>query len=236
MEELPRERPVMERGSGVVSPDVVQRQQCLLKELYAQRSAWRKVLPPFRPPTHKETRIMLSELNGVDSLQGAKILMLDDTSQLLLKFLTHVTLATRRRVERIFYHGETVDQLVSKLRERLRRCPKPHLLIVDGDLNMLPSLEPADRTVHGYDVVRETADDLQSAGIPVIGFSTTEDRQEEFLAAGASGFVVKPPLAAQTEEELHAKTLAAVQEIARVYNQTAEQLRRKRDERFITQD
>ncbi|MDD4628487.1 MAG: hypothetical protein PHE68_03790 [Candidatus Peribacteraceae bacterium] len=169
--------------------------------------------------------MMLSELKGVEPLQGAKVLYLDDSSQFQLKFLTNLTLATRRRIERIYYHGESVEEIVCSIRERMKRCPSPHLLIVDGRLDMLPSLEPAPRGIDGYDVVRGLAPDLLERGIVSIGFSTTFDRREPFLRAGADGFVRKTIPAE-----------SAVEAMASKYRRALARIRCGRDREFSPQD
>ena len=226
MEQLPpRGRPVTERESCVVSPDVIQRLHCLLKELYAQRSIWRKFLQPQSPPHHDTVREMLTSMKKVESLHGAKVLCLDDTSQLNLPFFTQMTLATCRRVERIFYHGEPIDEIVHNIRERIQRCPRVHLLIADGVLNMLPSLACADHTVYGHEVLAQLSGDLQTAGIPSMGYSSTTKHRKDFMNVGADAFIRKTIPAA-----------SAVELIAHNYQIALERIRRRREERFIMED
>jgi len=170
-------------------------------------------------------RHMIDDQKGTEVLHGAKILYLDDGPQCHPEFVTRLILASRRRVERIFYHGESLGEIVAYFRERLRRCPSPHLLIADGNLEMLPSLEPADHVVHGYDVVGRLSGDLSRTGVPAIGFSSDATLRKEFRAAGADGFVRKtiPPI-------------AAVEEVAALYRRAIESLHQRRDWEFIEQD
>ncbi|MDD5103093.1 MAG: hypothetical protein PHX93_01695 [Candidatus Peribacteraceae bacterium] len=229
MEQLPyRGRPVTERDAqeSGVSPGEIQKLQSLLKELYKQRPVWRKFLPPLRPPTHKAVRMKLGELKGVEALYGAKVLYLDDTSQCYLPFLTDLTLATRRRVERIFYHGETVEQIAENFHQRLRRCPQPHLLIVDEHLEMLPSFEYAGHTEKGHKVLEQLQGDLRKAGVPPVIFSSDDCLADTAASVGAQ-FVRKniPPE-------------AAVEQMARYLqlSQMRMQTQREEEERFITTD
>lgn len=220
------ERPVREETSeSVVSPDVVRRLQSLLKELYRQRSIWRRFLPPQRPPTQKETRIRMGELTEVESLEGAKAIYLDDAWQCHLPFLTELTLATRRRVERVSYHGESIAELVAAFRERLLRCPRPHLLIADGCLEMLPSMDPADRSVRGYRVLDALQETLHQAGVPAFGYSSNPSFAEYFERAGADGFFCK-----KEDPRL------TVRHIAKEFPAAVERIRQRNEEKFIRQD
>ncbi|OIO52903.1 hypothetical protein AUJ46_06540 [Candidatus Peregrinibacteria bacterium CG1_02_54_53] len=228
MEQLPhRGRPVTEENEqeGVISPDIVKRLQSLLKEPYRQRPTWRKFLPPQRPPRHKEVRIKLSEMENLDALQGVKVLYLDDTSQFHLEFVSNLTLATRRRVERIFYHGESTVELVKMLRSRLSRCPRVHLLIADGCLELLPSMEDAGRSIRGYRVIDSLKDSLRRAGVPAIGYSSNPDFNEYFTRAGADGFICK------TENPLD-----AVRTINELYPPALAKVRQRREQEFIQTD
>lgn len=233
MESLPRERPVTGEaemnveGIDVISPEVIRRLQGLLKELNKQRPAWRQYLPPLSPPRQKVVRAKISDLKDVDSLLGAKVLYLDDGSQFYLEFLTYLTLATRRRVERIFYHGESLEELVHLFRERFRRCPQPHLLISDGVLELLPSLEPASHRLFGSDVIAHIRYDLEKAGIPSIGYSTTLSLREDFLRAGAEEFVGK-----------NIPAVAAVEQVAKYFSagQRRQQRQRREEELFLCSD
>ncbi|MDD5751431.1 MAG: hypothetical protein PHS73_02830 [Candidatus Peribacteraceae bacterium] len=225
MEELPRERPVTEGGAEDVSPEQLERLKSLVKEQYKMRPAWRRVFPQLRPPTHKQMRHMIDDQKRAAVLHGAKILYLDDGPQCHPEFVTRLILVSRRRVERIFYHGESLEQIVEFFRTRLRRCPSPHLLILDGNLEMLPSLEPADHIVYGYDVLRHLAGDLSGAGVPAIGFSSDAKLHRQFGEAGADGFVRKT-----------IPSLSAVEEVAALYQKALERIRSRRDWGFIEQD
>lgn len=227
MEKLPpRGRPVTEGENGVVSPDELERLKGHLKKQYKVRPTWRSVLSQQHPPTHKQMRHMIDDLDKfAGPLHGAKVLYLDDGPQFFMDFVTRLTLATRRRIERYFYHGETIEEIVAFFRGRLQRCPSPHLLIVDGRLEMLPSLETADHSVYGYDVLAQLSPHLREAGVPAIGFSTIESLHKEFEQAGADGFVRKTIPA-----------LSAVETVATIYAKALERIRRRRDEEFIMQD
>lgn len=230
MEQLPQnwERPVTEEGQPeCVSPEIIKRLQSLLRELYKQRPVWKKYMPPLRPPTHKEVCGKLGELKGVEPLHGAKVLYLDDASQCYLPFVTNMILATQRRVERIFYHGETTEEIVTKIRQRLRLCPQPHLLLVDENLEMLPSFECAGHTEYGHNVVHQLHFDLRKAGVPAIGFSSDSSLTRTFMAAGAEGFVRK-----------NIPAESAVEQIASIYRSFLEKIRlqKEEEERFIITD
>lgn len=230
MEQLPHdwERPVTEEDlPECVSPEIIKRLQSLLRELYHQRSSWRAFVPPLRPPTHKETRTMLSDLQDVHALEGAKVLYLDDTPQWHLEFVTGLTLATRRRVERVFYHGESIRELIQMFRERLHRCPRPHLLIVDGSLELLPNMKPAERSIRGYRVLDGMKSFLKKAGVPSIGYSKNKDFEEYFSIAGADGFVWKPEPAQN-----------AVRKVATIFAESQERIcaRREEEEKFLQTD
>lgn len=230
------ERPVNEgiRWESGISPEEM---QCLRRHLFEFRKlyelypAWQQVIPRSAIEKHiphpDDIPMMLSQLSGVGSLHGAKVLYLDDGPEFYFKFLAYLTLATRRRVERIFYHGESVAQIVSILREKLRLCPQPHLLIVDENLEMLPSVQYAGHTEKGHEVIRSLRHALQKAGVTSIGFSTNALESTVFRDAGADGFVRKniPPQ-------------AIVEQMAGIFHVSQQRLRlsRDREENFLVTD
>ncbi|MDO8468364.1 MAG: hypothetical protein Q7S29_01235 [Candidatus Peribacter sp.] len=234
MDQLPyRGRPVTEGNENVgeVSPEDLQRLLRRLQEfrdLYKKNIAWHVGLSlreiPY--PNQRTITSMLGQLRGVEPLHGAKVLYLDDGPQYYFEFLAHLTVATRRRVELIPYKGESVAEIATNIRQRLRLCPQPHLLVADENLEMLPSMEYAGHTEKGHSVIDHLRYDLLRTGVPSVLFSTDDSLSEKASSVGAA-FVRKniPPE-------------AAVEQIADYFHSFHRRIRQEReaDERFITTD
>jgi len=189
------------------------------------RSTTQAALPVrLSPPNHDETRKMHDKLTGVDALDGVKILFLDDTPQFHYPILANLTLATHRRVERIAYHGESLQDLVARLEERMKLCPRPHLLLADGNLDLLPSSEAADPGLQGFAVIAELHR-RNRLTIPTMGMSNVGAYRRPFKAAGADGFLDKnlPPD-------------RFVQALARRFARTWAEIHRRREEEFLMSD
>lgn len=236
MEKLPPgERPVTEQAQPLseISPEEIQRLERRLQkfeDLYEQHPEWEDCITREQFQKHiphaRDIPMMLSKLRDVASLRGAKVLYLDDSPQCYLRFVGYLILATHRDVELIFYHGETSEDIAANIRKRLRLYPQPHLLIVDENLELLPSFEYADHMEEGHEVIHHLQFDLQRAQIPSMGFSTDDSLADTFASVGAK-FVRKniPPE-------------AAVEQMAGIFrlHLTGVQRQREEEERFITTD
>lgn len=216
-----------------ISPEDQQSIERRLREfehLYDQHPAWEEQISRRDFMNHiphpQDIPHMNRRLRNVEPLHGAKVLYLDDGPQLFLRFVGYLTVATRRRVELLFYTGKTASEIADEMAERLQRCPQPHVLVMDQNLELLPDMRYAGHTENGHEVIDCLRYDLRRAGVPTILYST-DDRLSSVADSVGAGFVRKniPPE-------------AAVEQIAQIVDSYHKriQMQRQQEERFITTD
>ena len=101
------------------------------------------------------------------------LLLLDDNEDILQLFKEPLALACGQPVETLLHEGSSAAELAQQV-----LLIKPQWVLLDGNLAT---------GVQGPELVPPLSD----AGIKVIGFSSAQWMGEEFLHAGAKGFVQK---------------------------------------------
>ncbi len=111
----------------------------------------------------------------MEALRGKKVMLVDDSEDVLRAFIPPLMAATEGRALFLRPHGEDAAALAKAITARA-----PDVVLMDGELS---------GGLQGFAVVRE----LQAVRPQVrcIGFSSAEGLRETFLAAGAVGFVEK---------------------------------------------
>ncbi|MFA6039404.1 MAG: hypothetical protein WCV62_05530 [Candidatus Peribacteraceae bacterium] len=112
---------------------------------------------------------------GLESLEGKDILLVDDSTDVFAAFIPPLVAATGGSARFLRHTDETQEELVG-----LVMGFQPAVVLLDGELG---------NGVLGMAVARELKE--KGSDARCIGFSSSRGTREEFLQAGAESFVLK---------------------------------------------
>ncbi|MBU0766445.1 hypothetical protein KKF55_01510 [Patescibacteria group bacterium] len=136
---------------------------------------------------HKVIRQLMTDVRGCDVLQGANVCMVDDYPEIMRRaFVNHLVAATGKSFPTVkFEVDDSSDDLVRKIFEHIDSV-RTDLILMDFQLFPIG----ASKEVYGTEVVKELRR-IRNNIPPIFGFSTSTNLQEDFIEAGAQGFVHK---------------------------------------------
>ena len=144
--------------------------------------AQRSELELHGAPSMKHLRNCLLDLEGCESLDGTKILLVDDyPKEVLQYFLTHLILTTRRKIGILAYKEQDVDTFAAEVVHRARSHSRPDLILMDYEL-WLPEQQ---KGIYGSQVIRACHEQYQDY-LPFVGFSSGCDLADKFEKVDAS--------------------------------------------------
>lgn len=114
-------------------------------------------------------------IENCEALKGKKVIMVDDLADIIAEFVPELMLATDDNASFLLHTDQTAGELASNILKA-----NPDIVLMDRNLA---------NKVNGADVVGIIMH--HNPKIACIGFSSESDSEQEFISAGAKGFVEK---------------------------------------------
>ncbi len=114
-------------------------------------------------------------IENCEALKDKKVIMVDDFAKIISDFVPELILATDDNASFLLHTDQTIGGLAGKILK-----DNPDIVLMDKNLA---------NKINGADVVRVIMH--HNPEIVCIGFSSEPDYNQEFLSAGAKGFVKK---------------------------------------------